>query len=150
MNTLSRAMTAQILTHIDTYPLLRKHWSGLMNSERKHELSAAHHLLYLTLLGKDWRKSFTPPTNRRKLKNGAFQGWMLFRALHLLHSKFGEEQLLAPFDGIVTPQMLANVRKVIPCPDPCSYPIEQFEAGSFPFEAYTLPEALSSHQAAQD
>jgi len=150
MNTLSRAITAQILTHTDTYPLLRKQWSGLMNSERKHELSAAHHLLYLALLGKDWRKSFTPPTNRRKLENGAFQGWMLFRALRLLQSKFGEEQLLTPFDGLVTPQMLANVRRVISHPNPYSHSKEQFEAGSFPFEAYTIPEASSSHRAVQD
>jgi hypothetical protein len=114
-----------------------------MNSERRHELSAAHHLLYLALLGKDWRKSFTPPANQRKLKNGAFQGWMLFRALRLLHSKFSEEQLLAPFDGFVIPQMLANVRQVISNPNSYSYSIEQFEAGSFPFEAY-IPEASSS------
>jgi hypothetical protein len=150
MNTLPRAIIAQILTHSDTYPLLRKHWSGLMNSERKHELSAAHHLLYLALLGKDWRKSFTPPTNRRKLKNGAFQGWVLFRALRLLHSKFSEAQLLAPFDGIVTPQMLANVRRVISNPNSYSHSVEQFEAGNFPFEAYTIPEVSLSRLIAQD
>jgi hypothetical protein len=150
MNTLPRAIGAQILTHNDTYPLLRKHWSGLMNSERKHELSAAHHLLYLALLGKDWRQSFTPPTNRRKLDNGTFQGWMLFRALRLLHSKFSEAQLLAPFEGIVTPQMLANVRRIIPHPNPYSHAIEQFEAGTFPFEAYAIAEASPSQLTVQD
>jgi hypothetical protein len=150
MKTLSRAITAQILTHCDTYSLLRKQWSKLINSERRHELSAAHHLFYLALLGKDWRKNFTPPTNLRKLENGAFQGWMLFRALHLLHSKFGEAQLLAPFDGIVTPQMLANVRKVLPHPNPYSHTIEQFRAGFFPFEAYAISEVSSNHSNIQD
>lgn len=140
MNTLPRAMTAQILTHVNTYPILQQHWRGLMNSGRKHDLSATHHLLYLALLGKDWRKSFTPVTNRRKLENGAFQSWMLFRAVYLLHSQFHEEQLLAPFDGIVTPQMLANVRRVISIHHPYSYRPEQFEAGNFPFDAYTISE----------
>jgi hypothetical protein len=140
MQTLSQAITAQILTHPDAYPFLRTQWSGLMNSERKHHLSAAHHLLYLALSGKDWRKSFTPPSNPRKLANGALPGWMLFQALHLLHSKFNETQLLAPFDGLVTSEMLANVRRVLPHPNPYAYSIEQFAAGDFPFEAYTLSE----------
>ena len=146
MNTLSWALTAQILINVETYPLLRKHWRGLINSERKHELLAGHHLLYLALLGKDWRKSFTPPTNRRKLENGAHQGWILFRALRLLHSKSEEAQLLDPFDGLVTPQMLANLRRVISQSNPYSHRAEQFEGGCFPFEAYTLPEASSGQE----
>jgi hypothetical protein len=145
MNTLSRAETAQTLIHPDTYLLLRNHWSRLMNSERKHDLSAAQHLLYLALMGKDWRKSFTPPSNRRKLDNGAFEGWMMFRVLRLLHSRFAEDQLLAPFDGLVTPAMLDNLRKLIPKANPYSYRIEQFAAGAFPFEAYITLEASSSH-----
>jgi hypothetical protein len=150
MNTLPRAITAQIFTDIETYSILRKHWSRLMNSDRKHELSAAHHLLYLALLGKDWRRGFSPVTNRRKLENGAFQGWMLFRALTILHLKFHEAHLLAPFDGIVTPEMLAKVRSVIPPHQPYSYHREQFEAGRFPFEAYTLPDTLASSIAGKD
>ena len=150
MNTLSRAETAQTLIHPDTYLLLRNHWSRLMNSERKHDLSAAQHLLYLALMGKDWRKSFTPPSNRRKLDNGAFEGWMMFRVLRLLHSRFVEDQLLAPFDGLVTPAMLDNLRKLIPKANPYSYRIEQFAAGAFPFEAYITLEASSSHLADSD
>jgi hypothetical protein len=144
MNTLSRAITAQIFTRTDTYLILRKHWSQLINSEQRHELSAGHHLLYMALLGKDWRKSFTPVSNRRKLENGAFYGWGLFRALRMLHLKFYEEALLAPFEGIVTPEMLAQVRSLIVVHKLYSYSAEQFKAGSFPFEAYTLPEALLS------
>jgi hypothetical protein len=145
MNTLSRAITAQIFPHADTYLILRKHWSQLINSEQKHELSAGHHLLYLALLGKDWRKGFTPVTNRRKLENGAFYGWRLFRALRMLHLKFYEEALLAPFEGIVTPEMLAQVRRLISNHNLYSYSMEQFKAGSFPFEAYTLPEVVLSN-----
>jgi len=142
MNTLARAVTAQILTDSTTYAALRKRWSDLMNSERRHELSVVHHLLYLALLGKDWRKGFTPPTNRRKLENGAFLGWALFRALNALHWKYHEQWLLAPFEGVVTPEMLARIRAWLPVQNPYAYRPEQFADGAFPFEAYTMPEAL--------
>jgi hypothetical protein len=75
---------------------------------------------------------------------------MMFRALRLLHSRFAEDLLLAPFDGLVTPAMLDNLRKVIPKVNPYSYCIEQFAAGSFPFEAYTSPEAASDYWIDQD
>ena len=145
MNTLSRAMTAQFypnLTGNDAlrqYYALKKHWSALMNSERKHELTTSHHLLYMALLGKDWRKAFTPVTNQKKLANGAFQGWALFRAIMQLHSQFYEEQLLAHFQGIVTPEMLRAVRSYLPAPRPWDYTPEDFVLGSFPFDAYISP-----------
>ncbi len=143
MNTLSRAITAQILD-ADSYRALQKHWSALMNSDRKHELSAAHHILYLALMGKDWRKGFTPPTNRRKLENGAFHGWVLFRALEWLHIKAYEQELLAPFDGLVTPQMLQLIRSLLPKPNPYTYRPEQFAVGAFPFDAYNVPQSTQA------
>jgi hypothetical protein len=149
MNTLPRAITARFFTFAE-YLKLRQLWSRLMNSERKHELSAAHHLLYLALIGKDWRKGFAPVTNPRKLANGAFQSWMLFRALNRLHMRFWEEQLLAPFDETVTPQMLAIMRELIPCQSSYSYRTEQFEAGKFPFDAYTVSESLPGDTPIQD
>jgi hypothetical protein len=72
MNTLSRAITARFFPQPDSYNALRKKWSDLINSERRHELTSAHHLLYLALIGKDWRKAFTTISNQRKLDNGAF------------------------------------------------------------------------------
>jgi len=91
MNTLSRAITARFFPNPDSYNALRKHWSSLINSERKHELTAAHHLLYIAMIGKDWRKAFTPPTNQRKLDNGAFLGWGMLRALATIQLKFKED-----------------------------------------------------------
>ncbi|MCI0397848.1 MAG: hypothetical protein L0332_22050 [Chloroflexi bacterium] len=140
MNTLSRAITAQLFDNPETYHSLRRQWSQLMRSERRHELSAAHHLLYLALLGKDWRKGFTPVTNPRKLANGAFQGWTLFRALTLLHVPACESWLLAPFDGVVTPEMLQQVRRLVPARSPYQYRPEQFAPAAFPFDAYLVPE----------
>ncbi len=142
MNTLPRAMTAQVLPDLNTYQNLRQHWSMLMRSPRKHELTAAHHLLYLALRGKDWRKGFTCVTNQRKLDNGAFYDWGLFRALAVLHLSAEEAQLLAPFEGLVTPAMLEQIRRLIPFQNKYSYRPAQFTAGNFPFEAYGLPASV--------
>ena len=108
-----------------------------MNSKGRNGLSAAQHLLYLAITGKDWRRAFTPPGNPRKLANGAFSGWMLFRTLELLHNQHREAELLAPFEGLITPHMLKELRMLLPLR--CSayaFRIEQFSKNSFPFDAY--------------
>jgi len=111
-----------------------------MASDQKHELTAAHHLLYLVLVGKDWRKAFTPPTNQRKLANGAFEGWVLFRAITSIHSAVASPQLLEPFGGILTPQMLRKVRGLLPRLNPYLCRPEDYMA--FSFEAYDVPAAM--------
>jgi hypothetical protein len=136
MNTLSRAITVRFFPNQDSYNALRKQWSALINSTSKSDLSAAHHLLYLALLGKDWRKAFTPPTNQLKLDNGAFFGWMMFRALQTLHNPFVEKELLAPFDGQITLQMLQGIRSVLPLLHAYKFQPQQFSNGAFPFEAF--------------
>jgi hypothetical protein len=137
MNTLSRAITARFFPNPDSYNAFRKHWSALTNSERKHELSAAHHLLYLALTGKDWRKAFTPLTNQRKLDNGAFWDWGMFRALQTVQLKFKEEELLTPFEGLITPHMLSEIRSLLPTPRAYTYEPSDFTKGSFPVDAYS-------------
>ncbi len=142
MNTLSRAITARFFPNVESYEALRRQWSAVVQSERserKHELTAAHHLLYLVLRGKDWRKAFTPLTNRRKLDNGAFVAWGLFRALGTLQFGRDVESLLAPFGGLVTPEMLAQVRAVLPQEvNAYHYRPEAFALGAFPFDAYAV------------
>ncbi len=140
MNTLPRAVTAQIFSSPDSYNALRIHWSRLMNSEQKHALSSAHHLLYLALRGKDWRKAYTCASNEHKLANGAFVGWVLFRDLGLLHSKTREVELLAPFDGLATPAMLQTLRRFVLVRNAYVLHPEQFANGAFPFEAYVQPD----------
>lgn len=137
MNTLSRAITARFFPNSESYNVLRKKWSDLINSERRHELSAAHHVLYLALTGKDWRKAFTPLTNQRKLDNGAFWGWGMFRALQTLQLKLKEEELLTPFDGLITPQMLSELRDLLPSANAYMYKPSDFANRAFPFDAYS-------------
>ncbi len=136
MNTLPRAVVAQILNDSQAYLALRQQWRDFMNSERRHELKAEHHLLYLALCGKDWRRGFTPATNQQKLDNGAYNGWKMFRALAWLHSPFHEALLLAPFDGVITAEMLQNLRPLLPKISAHQFKPADFTPGSYPFAAY--------------
>ena len=114
MNTLSRADTAQLFDDEINYHTLRRHWSSLMGSEQRHALTAAHHLVYLALLGRDWRRAFTMPRNARKLANGGMYGAGLFRAAGRVRSSGDPEPLLAPFDGLVTLAVLQRLRARLP------------------------------------
>jgi hypothetical protein len=139
MNTLPQAITDQFYTDSQDFHNLRQHWRELMTSPRKHELAATHHLLYLILLGKDWRKGFTGVTNQRKLDNGAYHGWILFRAIAALHRPSCKAELLAPFDGLVKPQTLDHVRRLVPIQYAYKYRPDQFSTADYPFEAYYIP-----------
>lgn len=146
MHTLPRAVTAQFFADPQSYAALRAHWRSLMTSDRRHILTAEQHLLYLALIGKDWRTGFTPITNPRKLANGAFIGWPLFRALSRLHSPWHEQSLLAPFDGHVTSTMLAQLRPYIPRPNEYRYQAADFQPGAWPFDAYCRPVAPAQRE----
>lgn len=141
MTTLPRAHVAQFFTPSDTFVHLRQHWRTLVNSNRRHTLAAEHYLLYSALCGRDWRAGFTPITNARKLANGAYVGWGLFRALDRVHSATYEQALLAPFDGLVNTTMLAQLRQFLPRPLAYRYRPDDFKPGKWPFAAYILPES---------
>lgn len=145
MNTLARAATAQLFPDSHAYLALRDRWSQLMNSDRKQTLTAAHHLLYLALRGKDWRQAFRPPTDPRRLANGAFYNWALFRALGILHSPAHEAELLAPFEGQVSPPMLQTLRQLVGRPDLFAYAPNGFAPDRFPFDAYIPAREVSPH-----
>lgn len=138
MHTLSRAITAEWFTTPDDFHRLRRHWRTLLNSDRRHTLTAEHHLLYSALLGRDWRRGFTLP---RRWPPEGFAYWRLFLALRRLHSPYLTERWLAPFDGGVTPAMLAALRRWLINVDATTYPLEHYQPGAFPFEPYAAPAA---------
>jgi hypothetical protein len=135
MHTLSRAITAQWFTEPADFHQLRAHWRSLIQSDRRHTLTAEHHLLYQALLGRDWRRGFTPPTRASKLANNGFADWRLWLALARLHSRYSDERVLAPFDGLVTPAMLEALRLWLPA----VVVVTEFAGGAFPFDAYVTP-----------
>jgi hypothetical protein len=147
MNTLSRAITARIFADPAQYNRLRQHWSSLIRSPRKRSLTGGHHLLYLALIGKDWRRAFTPMTSRRKLANGNFYGWKFFNAIAMLHVSACKDDLLAPFDGLVTEDMLYKIRQMVIYQNRHFCNAGMFTAGTFPMDAYQpLPE-IETHDA---
>jgi hypothetical protein len=111
MNTLSRQMTARFFTSPSDFDAFRRHWSQLVNSERKHQLKAVHHLAYFVLCGRDWRKAFTFPTNPNKLNNGYTPE--LIHALQQFRSGYQEDWVLTPFDGLVSSEALAEARTLL-------------------------------------
>ena len=145
MNTLSRTITSNFFTDSQNYAALRQQWSALINSDRKHELTAAHHLLYLAACGKDWRKAFTLASNPRNLANGAYTGWALWRVLDQIHWSRDDAALLAPFAGTITPEMLQQIRALLPKPNAFAYRPEQFADRQWPFDAYLVSEAIGAH-----
>jgi hypothetical protein len=150
MNTLPPLITTKIFGNRETYNGLRSRWSSLMQSNQKLNLAAAHHLLYLALMGKDWRRAFTPPSNPRKLQNGAFYDWELFRALGKIHNAMMTSDLLAPLDGIITPGALGRIREFLPKASPYTCKHQDFEKGEYSFDAYNVPEEMASQHIEKD
>jgi hypothetical protein len=106
MDTLPRETREAFFESAEHYQQFRQHWSWLQNSpDRPRHLGPEHHLLVAALRGRDWRKGFRPPTNEKKLANGAGDGCGARRALFVIRwSK--RPLLLAPFNGLVTAAML--------------------------------------------
>ena len=114
MDTLAKRETRSFFGSDEGYTALERHWSALVNSPARKTLGPEHYLLYQALRGKDWRRGFTPITNRRKLENGAFYDWGLNHALRRLHSEWAREKLLKPFARVVNAETLQKVRAVLP------------------------------------
>lgn len=146
MNTLPKAITAKFFPTEEAYLALKAHWSTLVNSDRKKELTPSHHLLYLALMGKDWRKGFTPITNKTKLANGAYEGWGLNAALYRVW--YGDVRLLDVFDGLVSKEALALVKGLVPASASgvfrhyATYPenLDRYARANMLLEAYNVPE----------
>ena len=113
MNTLSKEITLGRFFQEDpeNYTKLRAHWSKMVNDPNtKKTLTMAHHILYLILIGKNWQKGVTLPTNKNKLENhykpqieDVEERWdRTFRKANVLQS----------FGGIVTEEMYNNARKL--------------------------------------
>ena len=133
MNTVSRAQRVSFAPGSD---MLRARWRALLASPNRHSLTAVHHLLYQALRGRDWRRGFVPPTNPRKIANGAFFGWGLFRALQDLHDSRREAEILKPFDGLIDQAALDVLRRLIPYRWAYAFKPTDFVTGRFPFDAY--------------
>lgn len=68
MKTLGKNTTRNFYINEDGYDRIRAIWSGI--KDKGHHPTAAEHLLYMAVIGRDFRKAFTPITNFVKITNG--------------------------------------------------------------------------------
>jgi hypothetical protein len=110
MNTLSKEITLGRFFAEDpeNYAKIKAHWSKMVNSDYNVTLTMSHHILYLILMGKNWQKAVTLPTNKNKLANhykpeikDVEERW---------GSTFIKENVLHSFGGLVTEEMYKNAR----------------------------------------
>lgn len=120
-NTLSRSVTASLwLQDATTLEAIRHAWRrATVDPVIRARLGVSHYLLYAALRGRDWRKSFPPLLDARKIENGEIWHSARVRAVNTVRSAahFGDERaeaLLEPFGGTVTLEMLRAVAAVLP------------------------------------
>lgn len=113
MNTLSKEITLGRFFGEDAenYVKLRTQWSKMVNDPNtKKQLTMAHHILYLILIGKNWQKAVTLPTNKNKLENHYKPH--IEDVKDYWGSNFRKTNVLQSFEGIVTEEMYSNAWKI--------------------------------------
>ena len=110
MNTLSKEFTLGMFFEEDpeNYAKLRKQWSELVNSDAKNSLTMAHHILYLILIGRNWKKAVTLPTNKNKIDNHYKPHIEMVREWGL--GTYQMNRILSAFEGTVTKEMYEKAR----------------------------------------
>ena len=111
MNTLSKEFTLGMFFGEDpeNYTKLRKQWSKMVNSDTKKTLTMAHHILYLILIGKNWKKAVTLPTNKNKVANNYKPH--IQEVLERWNGTYTKQRIIASFEGAVTPEMYDKAGK---------------------------------------
>ena len=118
MNTLSKAITGTYFFNEDeeNYKKLRKTWSELVNDEeKKHLLTHYEHIIYLVLLGKDWRKAVNISTKPIRLENGYTPKYTQTYLGHLSEYYFNTH-LVPLFGKLFTFQQFKNAEKSMNIP----------------------------------
>ena len=113
MNTLSKEFTLGKFYGEDpeNYKKLRAQWSKMVNDKTtKHQLTMAHHILYLILIGKNWKKAVTFPTNKNKVENHYKPH--IYDVIERWNGTFTKQGIIFSFEGTVTSEMYDNAAKV--------------------------------------
>jgi|GEM_PF-6190377 len=93
---------------------IRKRWSDILQSDLRSDLDASDHLLYLALMGLDWRQAFSPIRRPNKLRNGRRPYDSAVRALAIVRASFRDQEWIALFNDLVTSEMLDTLRERLP------------------------------------
>lgn len=113
MNTLNKKITKlffhEEIRH-DCYNEVRRVWAELQKNRKEYPLSLKHHILYAILRGKDWRKAFTPISNKVKLANGAGANTSLKNSLYQLQTHLNT---FDDFSPLIDPKTCANLVRAL-------------------------------------
>ena len=111
MNTLSKEFTLGTFFQEDpeNYKKLRAQWSKMVNSDYNVTLTMAHHILYLILIGKNWKKAVTLPTNKNKVANHYKPH--IENVIERWNGTFTKQAIISSFEGTVTSEMYDNAGK---------------------------------------
>lgn len=118
--TITLSKQKALFTDKEHYLNFLKAWKETCNSEAKNTLKPEHFLLYAAFRGQDWRKGFSPCTNKNKLANGYAPYYSAFTALQSIHtatkttSMWRAGMLMEPFKETITKEMLIAIGNMIP------------------------------------
>ena len=145
MNTLSKTVTGTWFKSPEGYNDLESRWSQIVNSPQRKQLTAADHLIYALLRGKDWRKGLTP-VSARKLEHGGWYCSGIFVSLSNLNSSSNSAWnsfLTRIGDGIVDENAIGVLRSIIaPYPKQNVLPASAYDEAAVHL---LLPEAEVTH-----
>jgi hypothetical protein len=77
--------------------------------ENKDKITSTHFLIYSIFRNKDWRKCFTPCTNKNKINGGHKPYYSAFNSF--FHLKYSD---LSVFNGMITKEMISVVMNYLP------------------------------------
>jgi len=119
MNTLSKQITGTYFFNEDedNYNKLRKIWHDLVNDkEKKHLLTHYEHIIYLVLLGKDWRKAISISTKPIRLENGYIPKYhQLFASREISQYRF-DKYIKPLFGDLFTIEQIKNAENSMNIP----------------------------------
>ena len=96
-------------TSKEHYLEFRAAFKAYANDEnKKYGLSPCHFVLYAILRNRDWKKGWTYPSKAGKQVEHQYK---LSSAFSGIKSPYNEENLLKPFDGTITTEMLIAIRE---------------------------------------
>lgn len=123
MRTLNKKVTSHLFTCRDGFKRLNIIATRL--GKNGTHLTPAQFLIMNAVRGRDWTKSFTPPTNAVKLKNGGVKNWGLVHAIREIElalsssSSLPSEAILHIFEGVVGRKELTMLASMLPETSDC-------------------------------
>lgn len=112
MKTLSKEITLGRFFNEDpeNYRKLREQWSKMVNSEKRVTLTLADHVIYLALIGKNWQKAITLPTNKNKVENHYKPKIKSFAERWEYNIGWQRNRVIEKFSGAITEEMYDALR----------------------------------------